>query len=199
MLPCEHGQHHEQCAVKSFNQPITSRMIWSRAGFMSPQQEAQFLHKMILKLAGLPESTGGLGGPLGARSRPTSSRSWRWTMHHHQGLGVYVYYWSRRLTPQPGSVTVSRLETFCDCSWRNCHTWSSPLSTDHPGNRYGNVSSKWGHRLTPWPDWPHEKHTIVVQSLRVEIGLKRGTDIGVPGGNGRRGPVSLTVNVRCQR
>ena len=53
MLPREHGQHHEQRAVKSFNQPITSRMIWSRTCFMSPQQEAQFLHKMILKLAAL--------------------------------------------------------------------------------------------------------------------------------------------------
>ena len=53
MFPREHGQHHEQSAVKLLDQPVASRMIWSRPGLVLPQHETQLLHEVILKLAAL--------------------------------------------------------------------------------------------------------------------------------------------------
>ena len=125
-----------------------------------------------------PESTGCLGGGGGGKVQADVLAQLTVDNAPPPGSGVYVHYWSGQLTPQPGSVIVSQLEMFRNCFWRNCHTLSRLL---FPPTILATCTA----------DRPHEKHTIVVQSLRVEIGLKRGTTIGVSGGNGRRGPISL--------
>ena len=66
------------------------------------------------------------------------------------------------------------------------------FSADYPGGMYGNVLSNYGHLPTPWPGLPHEKKTIVVQSLRAGPGHNHEAGTGVPGSR-RCSRVSISV------
>ena len=76
--------------------------------------------------------------PRGHRNPPgvqlsKPGRQWVVHHHHHAGHGVEVYYWSRRLTPLPGSVAVFRPETLRYGPVRDHHIAAAHLLCRPPG------------------------------------------------------------------